>query len=549
MSALSGESVYLTPEDRKRLFEDVAATATPQSLKDAFNLWWRDVDPALVLMTKTPLPGGEEALKTAWRTAMAMPLTARTPYVRAVFTPVDVGSPGRLVSTKVRRNPDATIATFANGVTLAFKQTSYTADRVSISVSFGAGALAFPMTDPIWSYFASASWNGDGVGALTRDQMITALAGRSTSLASAGVGLANTSLFASSAKIDMNEQLQVMLAQVREPRLGPRSASLMRDQLRSSWDAIGLTAGGQYSFYGQTYFYQGLPLFDEPKLEAYLVSDDAQGKLRLQNILANAPISITIVGDTTWEAARDSVAATFGALPARAGLDAGFASLGTWTGRTTGGPPRVLRHRGAQTQAIAHVSWLTPGQRNIQASNDFFVLGQVLQLRLTAKVRESAGESYSPDGGWSSESLVDKGRLYAHASVTPDHVAMVNDMIDVIAHDLGTTGPTADEIQRVVGPLLEARARSQQTNGYWSGLMSTIGLPQAPGYQVGDPLVLQAGVERRVRSITPARLKRLAARYMVPANAIRIQVLPTPVVPPPVPNAPVPSTTTPVPIG
>ena len=549
MSALATDFVYLTPQDRKRLFEEVAATVTLQQLKDAFNLWWREVDPAIVLMTKTPLPGGEETLKTAWRSAMTMQLAARTPYVRATFVPPNVGAPGRLVSTQVRRNPDATIATFANGVTLAFKQTSFTADRVSISVSYGAGSLAFPMTDPLWSFFASSSWNGDGVGALTRDQMITALAGRSTTMASAGVGSASTSLSASPAKADMNEQLQVMLAQVREPRLGPRAAGLIRDQLRSSWDALGLTAGGQFSFNSQTFFYQGLPLFDEPNLAAYLASDDAQGKIRLKNILANAPINVTIIGDTTFEVARDAVAATFGALPARAGLDPGFASLSPWTGRTTGGPPRILRHKGAQTQAIAHVSWLTPGYRNVQGSNDFYVLGQVLQLRLTAKVREAAGESYSPDGGWASETLVDKGRLYAHASVSPAHVTLVNDMMDVIARDLGTTGPTADEIQRVVGPMLEARARSRQSNGYWVGLVSGIGLPQAPGYQVGDPLVLQAGVERRIRSITPAKLKRLAARYMVPANAIRVQVLPTPPATPAGAILPVPSTTTPVPIG
>jgi zinc protease len=112
-------------------------------------------------------------------------------------------------------------------------------------------------------------------------------------------------------------------------------------------------------------------------------------------------------------------------------------------------------------------------------------------------------------------------------------------MVDEIARDLATTGPTADEIQRVVDPLLESRARSRQTNGYWVGIMSQIGLPQAPGSQRGDPLVLQRGVERRVRSITPAKLRRLAARYMLPANAIRVQVLPTPPeVAPPVTSPP-----------
>jgi zinc protease len=498
------------------------------------------VDPALVLLTKTPVPGGEEALKAAWRSAMSGAIPARTPYVRAQYTPLSVGAPGRLASTTVRRDGDATIARFANGVTLTFKKTNFTADRVSMSLTYGAGALAFPQQDPYWSMYASAAWNGDGVGNLTRDQMITALAGRSTTMASGGVSLSTTSLSASVKQTDMGEQLQVMLSQVREPRLGPRASSVLRDQLKTAWDSIPLTASGLFSFYSQTFFYQGTSMFEPPDLARYLASDDAQGKTYLKSILADAPINITIVGDTTWEAARDAVAATFGALPPRAGLEPGFAQLAPWTNLPSGGPPRVLRHKGTQTQAIAHVSWFTPGTRDVQRSDELVVLGQVLQLRLTAKVREAAGESYSPDGGWAGESLVDIGRLYAHASVTPEHVTLVNDMIDVIARDLVTTGPTADEVQRVIGPMLEGRARARQSNGYWGGFMSYIGLPRAPGAQAGDPFVRQAGFERRMRLITPAKLRRLASRYMVPANAIRIQVLPTPPLVPAAASAPLP---------
>lgn len=540
MGALSSDGVMITPEDSKKLFEEVAALATPENLKEAFTWWWRGVDPAIVLITKTPLSGGEEALMAAWRSAMSGPITPRTPYVRATYRPINVGAPGTLASTVVRRNPDATIARFANGVTLAFKQTKFTADRVSISVNYGAGSLAFPLDDPYWAMYASSAWNGDGVGNVTRDQMITALAGRSTTMASVGLNYVNTSLSAGVKPTDMAEQLQVMLSQVREPRLGPRSPRLLRDQLKAGWDSISLTAAGVFAFNSETLFYKGLSIFDPPELSRYLADNDAQGKTRLKAILATAPINVTIVGDTTWEAARDGVAATFGALPPRSGLAPGFDKLAPWTTLPTGAPPRILRHRGTPTQAIAHVSWFTPGMVNVQQGNQLLVLGQVLQLRLTAKVREAAGESYSPDGGWAPELLVDKGRLYAHAAVSPEQVESVNAMIDAIARDLGRTGPTRDEIQRVVGPLLESQARRRQTNGFWSVNLSSFGLPRTPGSQLGDTLVLQAGVEAQLRAITPLQVRRLAARYLVPANAIRVQVLPTPVEAPAVSSTPTP---------
>lgn len=547
MSALANDSIYTTPEDRKRLFEEVVATATPQALQAAFAWWWTGVDPALVLMTKEPLVGGEEALKSAWREAMAAPLPARTAYVRAQYKPITFPSPGKLVSTEVRKDPDATIGRFANGVTLAFKQTKFTADRVSISINFGAGALAFPQDDPYWTNFASAAWNGDGVGALSRDQMITALAGRSTSLAGVGVSDAFTSLSASPATADLREQLQVMLSQVREPRLGPRAGLLLRDQLRAAWDAIPLTAAGAFSFNSGTFYYKGLPRFELPSLENMLNSDDALGKERLRALLAAAPITVTIVGDTSWEAARDAVAQTFGALPTRVGLAPGFDKLEAWARLPTGKPPRVLFHKGLQTQAIAHVSWLTQGSKDLQHSNDLYLLSQVLQLRLTEKVREAEGESYSPSGSWTTEAIVDQGRLSTFASITPDQVGNVTKMIEDIARDLGTTGPTSDELQRVIDPLLESRARRLQTNGYWIGVMSIIGLPRPPGYAQGDPFELEKDVERRIRSTTLDSLRRLAALYMVPANAIRVEVLPTP------PKAPLtavpPSVSQPAPVG
>jgi zinc protease len=543
MSNLEDNNVYQTSVENKKLFEEVAATATPENLREAFSWWWRGIDPAIVLMSKTPVPGGEEAVKAIWRSAMSTPLPARTPYVRATYVPPIVGPPGRLVSTKVRTDPEATIGRFANGVTLAFKATPYSADRVSIAVVYNAGALAFPLTTTMWANYAQTAWNGDGVGNLTRDQMITALAGRSTSLASVSVNYASATLTAAPRKADLLEQAQVMLSQVREPRLGPRAASLYRDSLRSGWDSIGQTAQGMFGLYGQTYFYEGLSLFEPPTLERYLQDEDALGKERLKTILANAQIHVTIVGDTTWEAARDVVAATFGALPPHQGLAPGLGQLDAWTNRRPGGPPRILRHKGSLNQAIVHVSWPTTGVRNVVSSTEFYVLAQVLQLRLTAKVREAMGEAYSPDGGWSGEALVDKGRLYAHASVTPDHVQAVNTMIDAIARELATTGPTADEVARVVGPAIEGRIRARQSNNYWLGTMSNFGLPLAPGSQRGDPFELQKGVEGRLRAVTPARLKRVAARYMVPSNAIRVQVLPTPSVQVP------PATSTPTPIG
>lgn len=529
MTALASNAVPTTPDDEKVLFEAVAAQATPEAVNSAFRWWWDGLQPALMLRIREAGTVSEAELAAAWQTVMAAPLPARAPYVRARFAPDRPGPPGTVTSQSRRQAQDVTFARFANGVTLAFKRTAFSRDRVSVMVSRGAGALALQPDEPLWPTYANMAWSADGVGALSRDQMITALAGRSTRLANGGVGDDRTDLSASVAPADLAEQLDVMLTQTRAPRLGPLGPSLLRDQMQRSWNAARLSASGWFSFNSAGFFMSGARRFETPTLERALAVDDQAARASLRAILSSAPITVAVVGDTTFEAARDAVAATFGAAPPPAGLDPGYAAIAAWKAQPTGGPPRVLTHTGPQTQAIAHVSWLTPGARRIRLSRELWALGQVFQLRLTEKVREAGGQSYSPSAGMVElTSLKDLGRIYAHAQVLPADVAAVEAAMAAIASELAASGPTPDELTRAIGPALEARVRARQTNGHWLARLAEAGLPRPPGYRHHDLLETDLTFEEHMRAVTPARLRCLAKRYLVPGNAIRIHVLPEP---------------------
>ena len=300
----------------------------------------------------------------------------------------------------------------------------------------------------------------------------------------------------------------------------------MRDSLKTSWDAYNQTAAGVYSFFSGTFFETGNPAYEEPSLQKYLASDDEKGKAYLKRLREGGTIHVVVVGDAEFDSVVAAVAKTFGTLPKRAGLPLNTAQLATIRSVPTGQPARILTHKGPSEQAIVHVSWRTKGGIDPIEAERFWVLSEILQLRLTDKVREAAGQSYSPNGGWTSTSYADLGRFYAHASVTPDQVKPVEAIIDGIAADLVKDGVTQDELKRVVEPAVKGQERSRQNNGYWSAILSELDTPKLPGSNTGFRKDREAQSEARLQAITPAQLHEIAKRYLVPQNTIRIQVLP-----------------------
>jgi zinc protease len=532
VSDLGTDDVPTSAVVEKALFDKAVPDITPEAVNAAFSWWWRGVEPGVALIAKGAVPEGETGVLAAWQSAMTGALAQREVKQKGEFKPLVVGPPGKVAKIEDLAHPKAKIVTFENGVRLSYFKTAYTKDRASVQVGINAGYLAFPYQDVAWPMFAGSSWSGDGIKDLTLDQSISVFAGRSTGLA--GVTLSDTTLeiSASPTAADLPEQVQVMLAQLIEPRMGPRPALLLRDMLKSTWDASRLTASSWFSFNAGTFFQTGLPIYETPDLARILASDDVQGKAWLKRLQQEGTIHVVVVGDADFDKVLDAVAKTFGALPARPGLKLDVAQLKTIRSVSTGQPARVLTHKGPPEQAIVHVSWRTPGYKDANRAEMMGVLAAILQLRLTDKVREAAGKSYSPDGGWDGMVYADLGRFYAQASVTPDQVKPIEAIFDQIAADLVRSGVTEDELKRVITPAVEAQGRARQNNGYWSGMLRDLDAPKLPGSPPGFALDREATAEARLKAITPQQLHEIAKRYLVPQNSIRLQVVPEKAAPP-----------------
>jgi zinc protease len=135
-------------------------------------------------------------------------------------------------------------------------------------------------------------------------------------------------------------------------------------------------------------------------------------------------------------------------------------------------------------------------------------------------MREKAGASYSPQVN--SNRPVDMttgGRFLAMAQLPPRLVPEFFSAADKIATDLATEGPTPDELARSTEPLRQLLLRLETGHTFW--------LDQLEGATT-DPnrVAMLPSLMRDYTQATPEEMRALAAKYLQPAKAFRIEVLP-----------------------
>jgi len=182
----------------------------------------------------------------------------------------------------------------------------------------------------------------------------------------------------------------------------------------------------------------------------------------------------------------------------------------------------TANHRGRPDQALGFVSWPTAGfYADTKQARGLDLLSRVLQLRVTAQIREAQGASYSPQAGHSaSDALRDYGYLFAAVEVPPAALDGFYREVETIARALREQPIAADELERARRPLVESMTRSRNSsNGFW--------LDQLAGVQVDPTRAADVvGGIAQVEAVTPADLQRLARAYLVEGKAWRFSVLP-----------------------
>ena len=318
----------------------------------------------LFLSSTTPVEGGETTLASVYREATTATLADGTPPDLAPWPYTNFGTPGTVAETRKIEDLDVTFIRFANGVRLTVKPTKFRADQILIGINLAGGELAMPKDRQVINIGA---YLGGGLEAMPFIDIRRTLPGKiygvSFDLSDDAFSLAGATRPA-----DLDIQMQVLTAFMTKPGWRP---DYFQQGLSSLSDGLAKLDINPMSLFGAKlsgYLHSGDARWETPSLDDVAKARFEDVRAIVEPALMNSPIEVTIIGDVTVEQATRSVAATFGALPARQAPPLAAPKAGDVRFPAPTPTPIVLSHRGRADQGAAAIAWPTT---DVFADNEF----------------------------------------------------------------------------------------------------------------------------------------------------------------------------------
>jgi len=414
----------------------------------------------------------------------------------------------------------ATELTYANGIRVIVKPTTFAKNSVSVGVRFLGGLKSIsPAEDPTLFEANNLGLIAGGLGKLDATDIEDSLTGKIAN-ASFYIGGDASVLSGGTVPADLPTLMQVLMAYTTDAAYRPQTFNRFKQSYKEAYplsltspggvlgrDLGGILSSGDPRFVGHT-----------PE-EVEKVSID-KARVLVERQLKTAPIEIIVVGDTSEVVIEAEIAKTFAKLPTRAALPFNPAGAGIVKFPSTE-LTRTLTHEGRADQAIGYIAWPTNDlYANVQDSAAMKLLADVMGLRLIAQVRQEKALTYSPKAGLDmSDTFKGYGYINATAEVRPEKLAEFYSIVNGIVEDLKTKPVSADELQRARQPELDRLVNADKNNWYWLAALASYAT---------DPqrLELLEGRRDRYVAVTPADLQRLAKQYLVDAKALKIEVKP-----------------------
>lgn len=514
------EDVFTSPAQDLAEFEHAVAGLTAAEVGAAAQRIFAGAGPLVFLSSPDAVAGGKAAVATALAAAETKPVAQAAAGAAKRWPYASFGPPGHVVERHEIADLGITEARFANGVRLLVKPTAFAKDEILVGARVGYGRLDIPKDGAggLWT-IASPIFALGGTRELTYDEIQELTASR---IASVQLALLDDAylLGGQTRPQDLDVQLELLAAYLTRPGYRAQAFDRVKSAMASQLPQLDATATGVFAREEGPVLHGGDPRWElVPSATELAASTPGDLPALLDGALAKGPLEITLVGDTTPDAAIAAVARTFGALPGRPAREAAGARAKGVGFPAPAAQPIVRLHHGRADQAVILAAWPTTDYfADPQQQRMLGVTGEVLRSRLFDRLRVSEGATYSPSSDTESSLTFDRyGYLQAHIETPATKVDSVYAAIDAIVADMRAHPPTADELARAKAPRVEQRIKVQQTNGYWSSTLNAA---------FDDPRWLDA-----IRMLVPGTRKvsaddvaAVSKRYLVPERAFRMTV-------------------------
>lgn len=519
---LNSDRVLQAPRQRRDLLQPLVAALTPAALHEAFKANWQ-VDHRLVLVAgNARIDNGErspgEILTAAYRNSAAIEVAAPAADRQVAFPYLPrPPQPGTISARTSLADLGVVQVDFVNGFRLNLKTTDFKADEVKATLAFGQGQRSQPTELPGLAQVSEATVNESGLGALTKDELEQALAGRNTQV-SFSVDEDRFTFRGVTVRKEVGLLVDLLYAHVRDAAFDAEAFRLSLERLKQEYEAYSRSVQGGMHLEGLRFLAGGDNRFGFPTDSELrgLTRDDVQRWVG--TALDSAPLELSLVGDFDADAVVKLAGATFGALPPRT---AGPAPPARPEPRFPVGAALDVPVASEIPKGLVVVAYATEDSWQIQRTRRLAMLGEVISDRLRIAIRETLGASYSPFAyNRPSRAYAGYGLLQVYVPTDPGEAAKVVAEVKRIMADLAINGITEEELQRALKPVLTGLKDLRRTNDYWLYNVLT------DARRHPQQLDWSRSIETDYAAITAQELARLARRYLQNDRATVVTVYP-----------------------
>ena len=519
VKSINDEKVFSTPQANLEIVTKGLEAVDAAGCHAALKKFWDAAGMHLILTTKDKPDNAEKNLAAIYQESTGTQVAAPAAGSAQKFAYTSFGKPGSVTSRKEVADLGLTQLVLSNYIRINLKPTDFEKGRILMLARIGSGQLSEPAGKPMLEDFATAVFEGGGLGKHSNDELQQILAGKNVG-ATLGIGEDAFTLSGDTTPADFGLQVRLMCACLTDPGYRKEGLWQFRKAIPTIYQQLNHTPAGpeqqlQGWLHGGDSRYSPAPM---EQLAAYTLDD---AKKWLTPELTKGYLELSIVGDFKVEAILPDLLATFGALSKR---DRAKPELAEARQVVFPNAPaeKSFTYDSKIPQAVATAIWKTQGLRNNQ--KDFRrlnILAEIYRDRLRMEIRQKLGASYSPNAvAAGSDALNDFGYIRGQSvGKSPDVPLLLRTMRE-LADALATKGANADELDRALKPTLSMLKQSLRDNKYW--LNTALSQCQI------DPkrLDLVRGRDADYASITVKEINALAKKYLSAENALLIGIKP-----------------------
>lgn len=518
--AISGGSVFSSPETELELVTDFLEKITPEKVIEAFRTLWEPT-PALFIsgnFSESALPD-EDRVLAVYTESKAVAVSAPDAIKDTAFAYQEFGKEGMIQQEERYEDLGVTRLELSNNVTVFLKPTDFEAGVIHVAARFGYGQLDEPAALPGLSLVAGSVFTQGGLKAHSIDDLERLFAGRNVGV-SFTVGEDAFILGGKTTREDFRDQLNLLCAYLTAPGYREESLRVAQKQFDKLFGQLATNPQGVLQNEVARYLASDDHRFGFPSKEEAMNRTLDEVKVWLADALGSSRMTLAVVGDFDPDTLVSDILSTIGALDERA-KDKPLRNELRYVALPSATETAVFTAQTEIPRAFANVYWPTEDIWDIGCTRRLSVLAEVLSDRLRIKIREELGEAYSPYAyNRPSEAYNDYGYTVALIMCAPESAPAITKIATELADDLAQNGLTGDERERAIKPLLNALQEQVRNNQYW---LNRVLLPAG---EYPQRLDWARTMVSDFASITDEELNALAAAYLQSDQAIPVMVIP-----------------------